>query len=1226
MMRPPRPDAVEAASGHERLLADSPDAPAPVLRQDGKLDWDASEGCRVRLLRPEFDGCAVCTEQDAKFLPLRIGAPFLLGVAIPTLFEFLPEYRPNATPRPGSGRRLISFTDSRQGTARVAAKLQQESEHDYVRNLIYHSLAAQRRMPGDAEIEAQRNKVKTLEPVATASPALAALLAEEQAKLASLEQEHSPGQLAWKEMESALLAANDFQRFLAPALREQSFGLNDVALARLCLLREFFVRPRRQFSLEGLGLVQLRYPDLERIQPPAIAKQRGLTSQDWLALLRVTVDHFLRAGGAVVDIDDTLARWMGFPARATSQLGPDQAKTPGGGQRLWPSPRSARGIHNRIVRLLARALSIDDTVDEGREQLEELMRGVWDGLRTALTPVENGFRLQLHERAVLEEVSEAWFCPVTRRLLPVTFKGLTPYLPTNGFSSELAICTPVRMPRLPYAFWQAQPSDAAERWLETDPDVRRLREMGAWINLNDRIVGFSGYLRAAEHSAQLSGALLSRREREFKDGQLNLLSCSTTMEMGVDIGGLTAVAMNNVPPHPANFLQRAGRAGRRGEARSFSFTMCKSTPHGEAVFRNPSWPFTAALALPMVALQSEVIVQRHVNAVALGCFLKRHEPERIHRVQTGWFFEDDDHGSAPCERFANWLEHEAAKDETLLSGLRTLVKRTVLDGMGAARLLGGAVTALREAAQRWRADLEALLSQLDAVRTNEGESPAEKANFFQLKRLREEYLLGELADLGFLPGYGFPTDVVPLVTTTMDDVLARGGLGREQREDNRAQRAGFPSRNLAVALRDYAPGSDTVLDGRVYTAGGITLNWHLPVDANANSEVQSLRWLWRCKACGESGTSPVRLERCRACDARGDSLTCKEYLQPSGFAVDIRSKPDNDITVPKYFPVREPLISISGTLWMNLPDPRFGRYRTAFGGQTITHNDGLHGLGFALCLYCGRAESMISDGTPDSMKSHKRLRGGRQNDKERECPGCENPWAIKQGLLLAASSRTDVFELQLRDPVSYRGADRPAAVALVVALRQALCELLGIEEGEIGFATQSTKLSEGGSVWSIYLYDAASGGAGYATSAPVWLPEMLRKAREILDCPRGCDRACQACILSFDTQFQRDTLDRNPALALLDGGLLDATALPTGLHLFGPRHPNRDGAARPRGEPRMATAGGEKPAHSTRRTARRMGAFGLVYSPRPASNGGGGRRRAPVSIIDSAVGTATEST
>lgn len=1145
------PDEAKVSEGHQRLIADSPDAPAPTLQRDGKLDWQSSDGCRIHLLRPGADGCAVCAERDALFLPLRTGAPFLLGVAIPTLFEFLPEYRPNANPRPGFGKRLISFTDSRQGTARVAAKLQQESERDYVRNLIYHSLAAQRRTPGEAEVEAQRKKVEALEPVATKSSDLAAMLAEERAKLAALEHEYRAGRLTWKETESALLAANDFQRFLAPALREQSFGLSDVALARLCLLREFFVRPKRQFSLEGLGLVQLRYPDLERVQPPAIARKRGLSPLDWQALLRVTVDHFLRAGAAVVDIDDTLARWMGFPARATSQLGPDQAKTPGGGQRLWPSPRVPRGIRNRIVRLIACALSIDDTVADGREELEELMRGVWDGLRTILTPVENGFRLQLHERAVLEEVNDAWFCPVTRRLLPITFRGLTPYLPTNGFTAPLASCTQVRMPRLPAPFWQAQPAEAAERWLESDPDIAKLRSMGAWINLNDRIVSFSGFLRAAEHSAQLSGPQLSRREREFKDGQLNLLSCSTTMEMGVDIGGLTAVAMNNVPPHPANFLQRAGRAGRRGEARSFSFTMCKSTPHGEAVFRNPSWAFTTALALPAVALQSEVIVQRHVNAVALGSFLKRHEPERIHRVQTGWFFEEDDHGSAPCERFANWLEHDAAKDGILPSGLRTVVERTVLGGLGATRLLGGALSAMREAARRWRADLDGLLSQLEAVQTSEGKSPAEKAIHFQLRRLREEYLLGELADLGFLPGYGFPTDVVPLVTTTTEDLSARGGQGSERREDNRAQRAGFPSRNLAVALRDYAPGGDTVLDGRVYTAGGITLNWHLPADASAASEVQSLRWLWRCRACGESGTSPIRLERCRSCGAGGESLICKEYLQPSGFAVDIRSKPDNDITVPKYFPVRDPLISIGGTPWMNLPDPRFGRYRTAVGGQTITHNDGLHGLGFALCLYCGRAESMVSESVPESMKSHKRLRGGRLNDKERECPGCENPWAIKQGLLLAAASRTDVFELQLQDPVSRRGIERSAAVALAVALRQALCELLGIEHGEIGFATQSTKLAEGGNVWSVYLFDTASGGAGYATSVPVWLPEMLRKAREVLDCPRCCDKACQACLLSFDTQFQRDSLDRNLALALLDGGLLDATALSAELQLFG---------------------------------------------------------------------------
>src|SRR5690606_5692653 len=167
---------------------------------------------------------------------------------------------------------------------------------------------------------------------------------------------------------------------------------------------------------------------------------------------------------------------------------------------------------------------------------------------------------------------------------------------------------------------------------------------------------FSPYFQTAEHSAQIDAIRLRELEDRFRDGKVNVLSCSTTMEMGVDIGNLSAVAMNNAPPSPASYLQRSGRAGRRSESRAVTFTLCRSSPHGEWIFQNPTWPFDTAPHITQVTLNSERIIQRHINALALNRFFASQlSEEDLPRLTAGAFFEPPPDRSSVCERFEEWL-------------------------------------------------------------------------------------------------------------------------------------------------------------------------------------------------------------------------------------------------------------------------------------------------------------------------------------------------------------------------------------------------------------------------------------------------------------------------------------------------------------------------------------------------------------------------------------------
>ncbi len=1095
------------------------------------------------------------------FRDTRRGGPFFLRGIIPLLLEYTPPLEAGARSVPSLGRRLITFTDSRQGTARFALDAQLDAERNFTRSVVYHQLAARRvaatREQGPtAALEADVAALEAV-PGVHENPVLRKMLAQ---KREALRAARTPvlGTLSWSAARSLLAHEEVVRTWMRDHWSHVPIAQWDAdARAELMLLREFVRRPKRQNSLETLGLAAVDYPALHGDPPPPWTA-RSLESTEWRNFLKTAVDFTIR-GRTAVQVSDDQLRWLGVPVRRKTLQGPS---SPRGVERAvyWPTVGGSRPS-NRLIQLLARVLH----VDAADSAIDQCLLAAWQQIYPLLTPTSGGFLLNLQEQAVLREVRDAWLCPVTRRVLDTTVCGVTPYV-SDLLGATGGLCTPVRMPELPVPFWRDiegadTPRPDVEAWAESSGEIASLRTAGAWSDLADRIVRSADYFQAAEHSAQQSGARLRQLEEGFRAGRVNLLSCSTTMEMGVDIGGLAGVAMNNPPPSPANYRQRAGRAGRRGETRAFSLTLCKNNPHGEWIFRRPMWPFETPGHVTEVSLGSERIVQRHVNSMALTRFLADTMGSgMLPRLEAGAFFEGADTSSdTPSERFEHWLLEAGPADEWLHAGLERLVHGSALQGVSPRRLLANAYDVIRTLAAKWRAELAPLQRDLGGFSDSPEDRAPRRAVELRMARMRGEYLLRELALRNFLPGYGFPTQVVPFVTTTAEDLNGQSHRhGPGIRDDNRSMSRGYPSRDLSVALRDYAPGGTVVVDGRVLEVGGLTLHWNVPVNDQARG-IQAIRWAWRCSRCGDAGTSLRRPETCasEACAGRMQAVRPHPYIEPSGFAVDIRHRPTNDLTRNEYLPVEQPWITEVDVPWQALPSPTLGRYRYTPHGRIFSFSRGRNAGGYTLCLRCGRAASEdgpAAEEVPEAMRSHRPLRGTADVGEDgHTCRGNESTTQVQRGIWLGATKETDVFELQLRHAENGRYmSGRNAANSLAVALRQALAESLNVEEREIGWACTATQVaSTGEDTWSITLFDTATGGAGFVASAPASLPRLFARAREILRCVRNCDGACHACLLTYDTHHHAPNLDRRPALDLLSDAFLAGLRLPVEQRMFG---------------------------------------------------------------------------
>lgn len=1161
-------------NGHSRIVID---------RQTLEIDPE-DRACALELQAfdaREIDGqptlaCPECGGHDGDgsrfFRRAILGAPFLLGEIIPTLLEHCPDYdAKGVSPMtlPWRGRRMITFTDSRQGTARIAVKLQQESERNSVRSMIYRRMLQAGQQAGGIKALNLQSEIQTLLLVPKDIPGISKMIAQKQEELNALA---APQAVPWRDIVSWLATnesdvrewAHDYYAGLDP----QTFGgaTGKDVLASILTMREFARRPKRLNSPETMGLVAVRYPKLDNIKSPP-DNACGLTLPEWKDFLKIALDFWVREN-SFIDLPDTWKKWGGNRLSSKRLLHPMSKEHQSSRVKRWPQSNKV-GAQPRLIRLLSYVLNIDPSTQYGRDQLDTLLRNAWDMLVSLdlLTSSTEGRFLRLEDIA-FAPITKGWLCPVTRRVLDTTLRGVTPYLPRKDLSEQHAKCRPLEIPLCNVAL-QDFASDEARllairRWLNTEPAIQTLREEGLWSDLNDRVVEGSRYFRTAEHSAQQSGVRLQEYERDFKSGRINLLSCSTTMEMGVDIGGISVVAMNNVPPHPANYLQRAGRAGRRSETRSVALTVCKNNPHDQGVLRNTLWPFRTLIAAPKVHLSSAIIVQRHVNSLLLSHFLKREiaghgSPEKL---DMAWWLLPG--GSAPADRFQAWATCFNESQEVALSGgLRALIRHTCYEGLATlSGLTRQAASMVHKHQQGWFAEYIVIQNQLETFSSSKEKNPAFKALSMQSGRLTGEYLLRDLATAGVLPGYSFPTDIASLDTLTCDEIERnKARKQRQSRDDNAFQRRELPSRGIAVALREYAPGAEVVIDGLVYQSRGVTLNWHAPASATAASEIQNLRRAWRCKRCGSSGTSVSAENVCNCLDCgAGLSVsdeTLFDYLEPAGFAVDLYVAPHNDVSQQSYMPVQRPWVDARGA-WRPLSNPALGQVRQSESGTVLHYSAGTSGTGYAVCLHCGRAEPMpagsnqypevFQDHKTGQFKEHRRLRGA-EGGETAVCTGSHSSFAIKRDLRLGHESSTDVLEILLHGLDGSPLNDVSVAYSIAVAIRSAVAATLGVEIDELGCETKPVQLTGSKSGQAIVIYDHNA--SGYSSSVADKFDEILRMAHDSLLCAANCPDACQHCLLQFDTRYRLDDLNRHAALAFLGGSWLDSLGLPGEQQCFG---------------------------------------------------------------------------
>lgn len=674
---------------------------------------------------------------------------------------------------------------------------------------------------------------------------------------------------------------------------------------------------------------------------------------------------------------------------------------------------------------------------------------------------------------------------------------------------------------------------------------------------------------AREHTAQVDAEYRAIREKRFRYGDkereeltagekdlraigetsrfLPMLFCSPTMELGVDISSLNVVHMRNVPPTPANYAQRSGRAGRGGHA-ALAITYASSqSPHDQYYFRDPRAMVHGEVRAPLLDLANRDLIDSHLFATWLSCvdrplhpciaeLLVLGDPKRPLQPEILAAMRQESVSQSSAKRIGSVLELVEAELTPELAAWYTGRDEY------AKSVAGAALKRFDEAFDRWRELLSAAERQRDAARRTMDDYSAPYAEkkaaqsrhaqaIDQINLLQQGtatfssdfYSYRYLATEGFLPGYNFPR--LPLMAYIP---ASREGRGQQT----------YLQRPRFLALAEFGPRSLVYHEGRAYRVvrALLSLGHREAATPEALLPVQAVRI---CSECG-AGHFEDQASLCRAC---GSSLGTAEIIRNVYRIENVATQPAERITANDEERKRQGFEIQTTFEWAvrddgadvrraSVADETGHIARLAYGaGATITRlNKGLR----------RRADKTLLGFRIDPVSGYWAKSEDEDEDEPRDPAASPRQWIVP--------SVQDRKNALLFEPVA--GALTAGALATVQhALLRGIEAVFQLEEGEILAEPMPTRGNRKGFLF----YEAAEGGAGVLTRLVTErdsLPAVALRALEIMHFAiadrdalpsdpsaladtedTACVAACYRCLMSYYNQPDHEILDRRDASA-----------------------------------------------------------------------------------------------